>query len=98
MPSPQVADAELDAYIKKLAGQPLTFYVDGGAAGGDDSRPAAGLTTRCNSLSNGRFGHPDQARALSAREAACLQTFSRSFQFRGNVESMAHRSAMPFRR
>jgi DNA (cytosine-5)-methyltransferase 1 len=52
-------------------------------------KPAAGLTTRCNSLSNGRFGHPDQPRALSAREAACLQTFPRSFNFTGTLEAMA---------
>jgi DNA (cytosine-5)-methyltransferase 1 len=52
-------------------------------------KPSAGLTTRCNSFSNGRFGHPVEPRALSAREAACLQTFPRSFQFFGNLESMA---------
>lgn len=38
-------------------------------------KPATGLTTRCISLSNGRFGHPEQDRAISIREAACLQTF-----------------------
>ena len=52
-------------------------------------KPAAGLTTRCISLSNGRFGHPAQSRALSAREAACLQTFPRNFQFIGTLTSMA---------
>ena len=36
-------------------------------------RPASGLTTRCISYSNGRFGHPEQDRAISVREAACLQ-------------------------
>lgn len=52
-------------------------------------RPAAGLTTRCISYSNGRFGHPDQDRALSVREAACLQTFPRDFFFAGNLASRA---------
>jgi len=52
-------------------------------------RPAATLTTRCISLSNGRFGHPTQDRALSVREAACLQTFPRDFIFRGSMEGMA---------
>lgn len=52
-------------------------------------RPASGLTTRCISLSNGRFGHPEQDRAISVREAACLQTFPRDFVFRGNLNSMA---------
>jgi len=49
--------------------------------------PATGLTTRCISLSNGRFGHPTQNRAISVREAACLQTFPRDFTFTGNWES-----------
>ena len=51
--------------------------------------PATGLTTRCISYSNGRFGHPDQDRAISVREAACLQTFPRDFIFTGNLNSMA---------
>jgi DNA (cytosine-5)-methyltransferase 1 len=52
-------------------------------------RPASTLTTRCVSLSNGRFGHPLQDRALSLREAACLQTFPREFVFKGAFASMA---------
>jgi len=52
-------------------------------------RPAAGLTTRCISYSNGRFGHPNQDRALSVREAACLQTFPRRYRFVGSLESKA---------
>ena len=52
-------------------------------------RPASTLTTRCISLSNGRFGHPTQDRALSVREAACLQTFPRDFVFSGSLASMA---------
>ncbi len=51
--------------------------------------PACTLTTRCISLSNGRFGHPTQNRALSVREAACLQTFSPDFEFKGTLNSMA---------
>jgi len=51
--------------------------------------PASGLTTRCISYSNGRFGHPDQCRAISVREAACLQTFPRSYRFVGCLGSMA---------
>lgn len=52
-------------------------------------RPASCLTTRCTSISNGRFGHPDQNRAISVREAACLQTFPRDFLFYGGITSMA---------
>ena len=51
--------------------------------------PASGLTTRCISYSNGRFGHPDQDRAISAREAASLQTFPRDYLFSGSLESRA---------
>jgi DNA (cytosine-5)-methyltransferase 1 len=52
-------------------------------------RPASGLTTRCIRYSNGRFGHPDQNRAISIREAACLQTFPRKYRFAGSHESRA---------
>lgn len=52
-------------------------------------QPATGLTTRCISLSNGRFGHPEQNRALSVREAACLQTFPENFVFCGTLTSTA---------
>lgn len=50
-------------------------------------RPAAAITTRCLSYSNGRFGHPAEDRAISLREAACLQTFPRSFRFSGSLLS-----------
>ena len=52
-------------------------------------KPAPALTTRCISYSNGRFGHPSQDRALSAREAARLQTFPITFQFAGGLTSQA---------
>ncbi len=51
--------------------------------------PAPGLTTRCISYSNGRFGHPVQDRAISVREAARLQGFADDFEFTGNLNSMA---------
>lgn len=62
-------------------------------------RPASALTTRCISLSNGRFGHPDENRAISVREAACIQTFPRDFIFHGNLNSMARQvgNAVPVR-
>ena len=52
-------------------------------------RPAPAMTTRCNSLSNGRFGHPTQDRAISIREAAALQTFDDEFEFAGSLNGMA---------
>ena len=45
------------------------------------NKPASTVTTRFNSLSNGRFGHPEEDRALSIREGATLQTFPKSFDF-----------------
>lgn len=50
---------------------------------------ASGLTTRCISYSNGRFGHPEQNRALSVRETALLQTFPRDYRFSGSLASRA---------
>ncbi|MEU4517825.1 DNA cytosine methyltransferase [Amycolatopsis sp. NPDC024027] len=50
-------------------------------------RPASAMTTRCLSYSNGRYGHPVQHRAISLREAACLQTFPRDFTFAGTLTS-----------
>lgn len=47
-------------------------------------QPSVTLTTRCSSISNGRFGHPEQDRAISIREAACLQTFPKQFKFYGS--------------
>lgn len=54
-------------------------------------KPAPTLTTKCNSYSNGRFGHPDilQNRAISIREASRLQTFPADYIFKGAFNSMA---------
>ena len=43
------------------------------------------LTTKCVNITNGRFAHPEQNRAISPREAACLQTFPRDFIFEGGI-------------
>ena len=42
--------------------------------------PAPTITTQCYGIGNGRFGHPEQDRAISMREAALLQTFPRSYK------------------
>jgi len=46
-------------------------------------RPAPTITTRFISFSNGRFGHPNEDRAISIREGATLQTFPKEFSFYG---------------
>jgi DNA (cytosine-5)-methyltransferase 1 len=43
--------------------------------------PSPVITTQCLGIGNGRFGHPDQNRAISIREAALLQTFPKTFHF-----------------
>jgi len=43
--------------------------------------PAPTMTTQSFGYGNGRFGHPEQDRAISLREAAILQTFPDSYRF-----------------
>ena len=43
--------------------------------------PAPTITTQCYGFGSGRFGHPDQDRAISLREAALLQTFREDYDF-----------------
>jgi len=52
-------------------------------------KPSVTLTTKCTSISNGRFGHPSQKRALSVREAAALQSFPDDFIFEGSLQDTA---------
>lgn len=49
-------------------------------------RPSPTLTCKCHSLTNGRYGHPEQDRAISLREAARLQTFDDSYVFHAEVQ------------
>ena len=46
-------------------------------------RPSPTITTRCHSITNGRFGHydPSQLRGISMREAARLQSFRDDYVF-----------------
>lgn len=46
-------------------------------------RPSPTITTKCHSISNGRYGHYDtsQVRGLSLREAALLQSFPNDYVF-----------------
>ena len=43
--------------------------------------PAPTMTTQCYGFGNGRFGHPEQDRAISLREAAILQGFPKEYAF-----------------
>lgn len=46
-------------------------------------RPSPTITTKCHSVSNGRFGHydPKQVRGISLQEAAILQSFRSDYVF-----------------
>lgn len=44
-------------------------------------KPSPTITTQCYGFGNGRFGHPEQNRALSLREAAILQSFPQDYKF-----------------
>lgn len=44
-------------------------------------KPAPTMTTHCIGIGNGRFGHPEQDRAITLREAALIQTFPRKYKF-----------------
>lgn len=43
--------------------------------------PAPTMTTQCIGIGNGRYGHPEQDRAISLREAALFQTFPKTYKF-----------------
>lgn len=44
-------------------------------------RPGPTMTTLCTGIGNGRFGHPEQDRAITLREAALLQSFPPTYEF-----------------
>ena len=44
-------------------------------------KPSPTITTQFYGFGNGRFGHPEQNRALSLREGALLQGFPRGYEF-----------------
>lgn len=45
-------------------------------------KPASTITTKFYSISNGRFAHPNENRAISIREGAVIQTFPRDYIFK----------------
>lgn len=47
------------------------------------NKPAPTITTKFFSISNGRFVHPEEDRALSIREGAVLQSFPLTYKFKG---------------
>lgn len=64
----------------------------------DDTPPT--ITGGCTTLSMGRFGHPEQLRTISVREAAMIQTFPKYYRFHTRSIEVACNmvgSALPYR-
>ena len=61
--------------------------------------PAPTMTTRCTTVSCGRFIHPTEDRGISLREAALIQTFPPDYSFCGFHESVERQigNAVPVR-
>lgn len=66
----------LKAYRKKSGKSYTSIY---GRMQWDE--PAPTITTKFYGYGNGRFGHPEQNRAISFREGAMLQTFPENYLF-----------------
>ncbi len=62
-------------------------------------RPSPTITTKFYSLSNGRYGHPEQDRALTLREGARLQSFDLKYKFyaqgQGNIARLIGNAVPP---
>jgi len=72
-------DWSSDEHLKRLRYRGRGFVDNYGRMRWD--RPAPTITTKFISISNGRFGHPEEDRALSIREGATLQTFPKTYVF-----------------
>ncbi|MCI1779219.1 MAG: DNA cytosine methyltransferase [Bacteroidales bacterium] len=63
------------------------------------NRPSPTITTRFISYSNGRYGHPEQDRAISLREGAALQSFPQDYVFysdsQGTIAKMIGNAVPP---
>jgi DNA (cytosine-5)-methyltransferase 1 len=55
-------------------------------------KPAPTMTTLCNGYGNGRFGHPEQHRGISLREAAIFQSFPETYRFTPEGEGVVIRT------
>jgi DNA (cytosine-5)-methyltransferase 1 len=50
------------------------------------------MTTQYFAFGSGRFGHPSQARGISLREGAILQSFPRSYRFVAEGETVRRKT------
>lgn len=52
-------------------------------------KPAPTITTQFFGYGNGRFGHPEQDRAISLREGSLIQTFPKSYRFCSKTDEVS---------
>lgn len=76
------ADTDLQINAYKGEDRKIAFNDTYGRMSWD--KPAPTITTKFFSISNGRFAHPEETRAISIREGATLQTFKKTYKFIGN--------------
>jgi len=55
-------------------------------------KPSPTITTQFYGFGNGRFGHPQQNRAMSLREGALIQSFSSDYEFVDKNESYSSKA------
>ena len=55
------------------------------------NKPSPTITTQFYGYGNGRFGHPEQNRALSMREGALLQSFPHDYAFYDNNSELSRK-------
>lgn len=53
--------------------------------------PSPTITTQFYAYGTGRYGHPEQDRAISLREGAILQTFPKKYKFTKNKEMITYK-------
>jgi DNA (cytosine-5)-methyltransferase 1 len=81
-------DLVLDCHRKKSGESYFSIY---GRMWWD--QPAPTMTTLCTGIGNGRFGHPEQNRSITLREAALFQSFPRGYEF-WPADEMLNRKAV----
>jgi DNA (cytosine-5)-methyltransferase 1 len=54
-------------------------------------KPSPTITTKFFSISNGRFAHPEENRAISIREGAALQSFPMDYRIKSSSITNAAR-------
>ena len=82
------ADTDLQINAYKNNKRNISFKDTYGRMSWD--KPAPTITTKFFSISNGRFAHPEENRAISLREGATLQTFPKTYKFIGtSISSIA---------